>query len=78
MLKRPTPHRNSWVASDAYHMIIAQQITNIISVILRGVPACDKLSIYCAYHVLVQPNFRRYNFYFLSDQAQTHLDYFNI
>ena len=33
---------------------------------------------YCAYHVLVQPNFRRYNFYFLPDQAQTHLDHFKV
>jgi len=29
---------------------------------------------YCPFHVLVQINFRRYYFYFLSDQAQTHLD----
>ena len=33
---------------------------------------------YCASHVLVQPNFRRYYFYFLPDQAQTHLDHFNV
>ena len=33
---------------------------------------------YCAYHVLVQPNFRRYYFYFLSDQAQILLDHFNV
>ena len=33
---------------------------------------------YCAFHVLVQPNFRRYNFNFLPDQAQTHLDYLNV
>ena len=32
---------------------------------------------YCASHILVQPNFRRYYFYFLPDQAQTHLDYLN-
>ena len=38
---------------------------------------CDSYS-YCASHILVQPNFRRYNFYFLPDQAQTHLDYFNV
>ena len=34
--------------------------------------------VYCAYHVLVQPNFRRYYFYFSPDQAQTHLDHFNV
>jgi len=33
---------------------------------------------YCASRILVQPNFRRYYFYFLPDQAQTHLDYFNV
>ena len=33
---------------------------------------------YCAYHVLVQPNFRRYHFHFLPDQAQTHIDHFNV
>ena len=33
---------------------------------------------YCAYHVLVQPNFRPYYFYFLADQAQIPLDYFNV
>ena len=37
-----------------------------------------KKAYYCAYHVLVQPNFRRYYFYFLPDKAQTHLDYFNV
>ena len=33
---------------------------------------------YCAYHVLVQPNFRRYYFYFLPDQAQIFLDHFKV
>ena len=33
---------------------------------------------YCASHILVQPIFRRYNFYFLSDQAQIPLDHFNV
>ena len=33
---------------------------------------------YCAYHVLVQPNFRRYYFYVLPNQAQIFLDHFNI
>jgi len=33
---------------------------------------------YCAFHVLVQSNFRRYYFYFLSDQAQILLDNFNV
>ena len=33
---------------------------------------------YCAHHVLVQSDIRRYNFYFLSDHAQTHLDHFNV
>ena len=32
---------------------------------------------YCAYHVLVQPNFWRYYFFFLPDQANTHLNHFN-
>ena len=32
----------------------------------------------CPFHVLVQSNFRRYYFYFLPDQAQTHLDHFNV
>ena len=36
------------------------------------------LETYCAFHVLVQPNFRRYYFYFLPDQTQTHLDHFNV
>ena len=31
---------------------------------------------YCAFHVLVQPNFRRY--YFLPDQAQILVDRFNV
>ena len=35
-------------------------------------------SLYCAFDVLVQPSFRRYYFYFLPDQAQTHLDHFNV
>ena len=33
---------------------------------------------YCVSHILVQPNFRRYYYYFLPDQAQTHLDHFNV
>ena len=33
---------------------------------------------YCAYHILVQPNFRRYYFYFLPDQAQILLYHFNV
>ena len=33
-------------------------------------------SVYCAFHVLVQTNFRRYYFYFLPDQAQIFLDHF--
>ena len=33
---------------------------------------------YCPFHVLVQPNFRRYYFYFLPDQAQILLDHFNV
>ena len=33
---------------------------------------------YCAFHVLVQTNFRRYYFYFLPDQAQVLLDHFNV
>ena len=33
---------------------------------------------YCAYHVLVQPNFQQYYFYFLPDQAQIHLEHFNV
>jgi len=33
---------------------------------------------YCDSHVLVQPTFRRYNFYYLSDQAQTHLEHFSV
>ena len=40
---------------------------------LRGV-----VSDYCAFHVLVQPKFWQYYFYFLLDQAQTHLDHFNV
>jgi len=36
-----------------------------------------KVDNYCAYHILVQPNFRRYCFYFLPDQAQIILDHFN-
>ena len=38
----------------------------------------DKKRTYCAYHILEQPNFRRYYFYFLPDQAKTHLDHFNV
>ena len=37
-----------------------------------------KIRAYCASHILVQPNFRRYYFYILPDQAQTHLDHFNV
>ena len=33
---------------------------------------------YCPFHVLVQTNFRRYYFYFLPDQAQTHLDHWKV
>ena len=33
---------------------------------------------YSPSHILVQPNFRRYYFYFLSDQAQILLDHFNV
>ena len=33
---------------------------------------------YCAFHVLAQPNFQRYNFYFMPDQAQTHIEDFNV
>ena len=32
-------------------------------------------SYYCASHVPVQSNFRRYYFYFLPDQSQTHIDH---
>jgi len=33
---------------------------------------------YCPFHVLVQTNFRRYYFYFLPNQAQTHLDHWKV
>ena len=33
---------------------------------------------YCAFHVLMQPNFWRYYFYFLPDQAQILLYHFNV
>ena len=32
----------------------------------------------CAFHVIVQTNFRQYYFYFLPDQAQILLDHFNV
>ena len=35
-------------------------------------------TVYCASHILVQPNFRRYNVYFLPDQAQIPFDHFNV
>ena len=34
--------------------------------------------IYCAYHVLIQSNIRRYYFYFLSDQAHILLEHLNV
>ena len=40
--------------------------------------ACCGFCMYCAYHVLVQLNCRRYYFYFLPDQAQILLDHFNV
>ena len=64
--------------------------TEIVSVILTNcyirIPElfvhyilCPSLSLnYCAYHVPVQSNFRRYYFYFLPDQAQTHVDYWKV
>ena len=33
---------------------------------------------YCPFHVPVQTNFRRYYFYILPDQAQTHLDHWKV
>jgi len=33
---------------------------------------------YFAFHVLVQTNFRRYYFYILPDQANTHLDHWKV
>ena len=33
---------------------------------------------YCVFQKPVQPNFQLYYFYFLPNQAQTHLDYFNV
>ena len=33
---------------------------------------------YCAFHVLVQTNFRRYYFYFLPDHSQILLDQYNV
>ena len=36
------------------------------------------LSNYCASYFLAQPNFRRYYFYFVIDQAQIFLDHFNV
>ena len=47
------------------------------SLVLRKSYQLD-ISTYCAYHVLVQPNIRRYYFYFLPDQAQILLDHFNV
>ena len=38
----------------------------------------DLIKGYCAFHVLVQTNFRRYCFYFLPDQAQILLGHFNV
>jgi len=35
-------------------------------------------TLYCAYHILVQSNFRRYYFSFLPDHAQILLDHFNV
>ena len=34
--------------------------------------------IYCPFQVLVQTNFRQFYFYFLPDQAQTHLDHWKV
>ena len=35
-------------------------------------------SVYCAFHVLVQSNSRRYYFYFLPDQSQILLDHWKV
>ena len=40
-------------------------------------PAFEEI-IYCAFHVLVQPNFRRYYFYVSPNQAQILLVHFNV
>ena len=39
-------------------------------------PGNKRKLVYCAFHVLVQPNFWWYYFYFLPDQAQIHLQRF--
>ena len=45
--------------------------------ITENVNCTHNCYLYCAFHVLVQPNFRRY-FYFLPDQAQTHLNHLKV
>ena len=57
-----------------------QTVSSYISCIQMFVIAIKYIYVhmYCTYHVLAQPNFRRYHFYFLHDQAQIHLEYFNV
>ena len=50
-------------------------VPNLIQIRIRN---SVKSNSYCAYHGLVPPNFRRYYFYFLSDQAQILLDHLNV
>ena len=54
------------------------EIVMVLWIFTFFVDEMHTVSDYCAFHLLVQPNFRRYYFYFLPDQAQTHLDYFNV
>ena len=64
--------------SILYHLLAyIQQDCSLVKQ-LRQCRISVSIPFYCASHILVQTNFRRYYFYFLPDQTQTHIEYFNV
>ena len=61
----------------SYHCRARNQVGSVMSDSAKVIQGC-KCNSYCASHIQVQPHFRRYYFYILSDPAQTQLDHFNV
>ena len=75
-LSSPCKQINNIQANPVHHYTAVLGVVYSWMIAAETTPLFEIQDTYCASHVLVQPSFRRY--YFLPDQAQTHLDHFNV